>query len=105
MVLHDAMFGPLLLDNANLSQHESLMVVTSIGNQTELDKATDRFMLRHSRIHMPRKEKETTITIDAAEKKITTNNSRFMEGKGNDYNNTCRGEEKTIITIGSRVVY
>ena len=57
MLLSDEMLGSLLLDHADLSPHESLMVLTSTGDQTGFEQIKDVLILQHSRIHMRTKGK------------------------------------------------
>ena len=59
MVLSDEMLGSLLLDHSGLNHHESLMVLTSTGNETQFDKIKDVMILQHPRIHLKGKGRGT----------------------------------------------
>ena len=64
MKLSDEMLGSLMLDHAGLPPHESLMVLTSTGNETSFDKIKDVLILQHSRIRLKAERRWQGITAE-----------------------------------------
>ena len=52
MVISDEMLVSCLLNLLGLSAQDTLMVLTSTGNNTNFDKVKDVLILQHGRIHL-----------------------------------------------------